>query len=91
MVEAVTGAAINVKERKTLAIGTTLVLLMSFAGMVTSAYTADHINRSSCDKSKDEKLGSAYKWATTTAVLSGLAVLATGALLVGVAMKKKSV
>jgi len=65
------------------------VMVVAFAGMVTSAYTADHIKKSSCDMTKDANLKSAYKWAWSTAVITG--VLSAG--MVGIVawrvMKKK--
>lgn len=82
--------ASNVKDRKTLAIASTVVMLASFAGMVTSAYTADHIKRSSCDMSKDDKLQKAYKWAWSSAVLAAGVTVAAGVVFAATALKKKS-
>ena len=40
--------------------------------MVSTAYTADHINRSSCDLKKDKNLADAYSVAWNTALVTGL-------------------
>ena len=83
-------AYINVKSRGMLTASIGVVLLLAFAGMVTAAYTADHIKRSSCDMTKDEMLTSAYKWSVGSAVISALVAVAMGAALVKFAMKPKS-
>lgn len=53
-----------------------LILAASFATMITSSYTANHIAASSCGKTDAYAL-KAHQWATTTAVLG--AVLSAGA------------
>jgi hypothetical protein len=82
--------ATNARERKTLAVASTVVLLASFAGMVTSSYTADHIKRSSCDMTKDEKLQKAYTWAWSSAVLAAGVTVAAGVVFAATVLKKKS-
>lgn len=46
------------------------VCALTFAGMVSAAYTADHIKRSTCPMT-DDKVKNAYKWSWVTAVLAG--------------------
>ena len=75
--------SINLMKRRTLVIATTVVLLASFSGMITSAVAADNIKRSGCDMSKDEKLKVAYKWSTGSAVLSAGVAIASGFVLAG--------
>jgi hypothetical protein len=79
---------INFKTKSQLVISVGVVLALAFAGMVTSAYTADHIKKSGGDMSKDDDLSSAYKWSTWSAVTSALVTLAMVGVLVKVAMKK---
>ena len=83
-------AVIKFKSRKHLITSVFVVLVLAFTGMVTSAYTADHIKNSSCSMSTDAKLSSAYKWATGSAVLSAILTVAMAGVMIKVAMKKKS-
>jgi hypothetical protein len=64
------------------------VFLGSFGVMVTSAYTADHIKRSSCDMKQDQRLTNAYNWATGTALISGTAAIFSVGSLIYMIMKK---
>lgn len=61
-----------VKGNKTMMIATGAVLVGGFIAMVTSAYTADHIQRSKCDMKTDPNLSNAYKWSLGTAVAGGV-------------------
>ena len=58
-------------NHKTAVVSLVLIMAASFAAMVTSAYCADHINRSACGKTDQDAI-KAHKWATTTAVLGAL-------------------
>ena len=80
-------AAVNLKQRKTIAIGAGIVLAASFVGMVTSAYTADHVKRSSCE-STDANLQKAYKWSWVSATVAAGSAVAAGAVLAAVMLKK---
>jgi hypothetical protein len=82
-------AYINFKNKKTLVMSVGAILLLAFASMVMSSYTADHIKRSSCDMSKDTKLHDAYKWSTGAAVLQALVSLSMVYILVKVGGKPK--
>lgn len=84
-----TAAIANIKRSPTLMGTTFAILIVAFAGMVTSAYTADHIKRSNCDLSKDSNLNSAYTWAWSTAVLTGLLTAGMAGIIVWTALKKK--
>lgn len=59
------------KGNKTMLITTGVVLAGGFIAMVSSAYTADHIQKSKCDMKTDGNLMNAYKWSLGTAVASG--------------------
>ena len=83
-------AVINFKNKKELVISVAVVLMLAFTGMITSAYTADHIKKSSCGMSSDTKLASAYHWATGSALLSAVLTIAMAAVMVKVAMKGKA-
>ena len=82
-------ANLSDKENRAMVISTAVVAILAFAGMVTSAYTADHINHSSCDRSKDARLQSAYKWSWVAAVISGITTVGMIGILVKTAMIKK--
>jgi len=56
---------------KTAIISLFLILAASFAAMITSAYCADHISKSSCGKTDPDAI-KAHQWATTSAVLGAL-------------------
>lgn len=79
---------ITAKDNRAMVISTAVVGVLAFAAMVTSAYTADHINHSSCDKSKDPALASAYKWAWVTAVIAGLTTAGMVAVLIKTGIDK---
>jgi sensor histidine kinase regulating citrate/malate metabolism len=64
------------------------IMVVAFAGMVTSAYTANNIKRSTCDLN-EAHIKTAYKWAWTTAVITGFLSAGVAGLLVYTAMKKK--
>ena len=66
----------------------TVMLVASFAAMVTSAYSADHTRKSSAWGSADEKLKSAYKLSVQTSILSGLISLASIGGLAFIVLKK---
>ena len=80
--------ALNFKNKSHLTLSVGIIFLAAFSGMVTAAYTADHIKKSACDMTKDAKLKDAYKWATGSAVLSGLVTLTMGLVLFKVAYYK---
>jgi hypothetical protein len=61
---------------KTAIVSLALILAASFASMITSAYCADHINKSQCGKSDPDAV-KAHQWAMTSAVLGAL--VSTGA------------
>lgn len=54
-----------------------VVMIASIIGMITSTYTAYHIQKSTCDRSKDSRLESAYTWSWCTAVLCALIMVGT--------------
>ena len=58
----------------------------SFAAMVSSAYCADHIRRSSC--SGDEYIGQAYTWSWMSAVMEALVAIGTASTIVYLMMRK---
>ena len=82
-------AYINFKNKGSLIMSVSVVLLIAFVGMVMSGYTADHIKRSSCDMSKDSMLNSAYKWSVWAAVLQAVLTLAMISVFIKVGMKPK--
>lgn len=77
-------AYVNFKSRKELIMSVGVVLALAFAGIVSCAYTADHIKKSKCDMSADPSLTTAYHWATGSAVLSTVLMLAMAGVLVKV-------
>lgn len=77
----------KVSANKSMMIGSAVVLAGAFAAMVTSAYTADHIQKSSCDRKKDAKLENAYKWSWSTAVICGLISAGTAGSMAYVVLK----
>lgn len=79
-------AYVNFKSRKELIMSVGVVLALAFFGMVSCAYTADHINKAKCS---DPSLTSAHRWATSSAVMSALLVLAMGGVLVKVGFFSK--
>lgn len=89
MSTAISTASLNFKKHSHLTLAVSVVLLAAFGGMVTAAYTADHIKKSSCDMTKDAKLKDAYKWSTSSAVLSGVVTLAMALVLVKVGVRPK--
>jgi len=84
------GTNLSSKSNRTMVVSTTLVALLSFAGMISAAYTADHINRSACDKAADSNLKTAYKWSWVTAVIAGVTTAGMVGILVKTALSKKS-
>lgn len=56
-------------SNKTSIVSLLIILAASFATMVTSAYCADHVNRSQCGKTDPDAIA-AHQWATTSAILS---------------------
>lgn len=81
----------NITDRtnRVMVISTVLVAALSFASMVTAAYTADHIQKSSCWKDgADESLKHAYKWSCVTAVIGGVTTAGMVAILVKTALSK---
>lgn len=81
-------AIANIKRSPVLMTTTIAVMAIAFAGMVTSAYTADHIKRSNCDVSKDPTLKSAYTWAWSTAVMTGILAAGMAGVVVWTVLKK---
>lgn len=81
------GTNLGAKENRIMVISTGIVALLSFATMVSAAYTADHINKSKCDKA-DPKIKDAYKWSWVTAVIAGVTTAGMAAILVKTAMNK---
>lgn len=77
-------AYVNFKSRKELVMSVGVILALAFAGIVTSAYTADHIKKSKCNMSTDTSLTSAYHWSSWSAVLSTLLMLSMAGVLVKV-------
>ena len=68
-------------------VSTSVVAILSFAAMVSAAYTADHLNKSSCNKA-DPKYKSAYKWSWVTATIAGVTTAGMVAVLVKTALTK---
>lgn len=81
-------AATNLSSHsnRVMVVSTAIVAILGFAAMVSAAYSADHINRSSCDRSKDENLKNAYKWSWVTAVIAGITTAGMVAILVKTAI-----
>lgn len=82
-------ANLSAKQNRTMVISTAVVGILAFAAMITSAYTADHINHSSCDRTKDKSLASAYQWSWGTAVITGFTAAGMVGILVYTAIKEK--
>lgn len=82
-------AIANIKTSPTLMGTTVAVMAIAFAGMVTSAYTADHIKRSNADMSKDENLKKAYTWAWSTSLITGILSAGMAGIVVWTILKKK--
>ena len=76
------------ESNRAMVVSTGIVAVLSFVGMVSAAYTADHINKSACDKS-DPKIKSAYKWSWVTAAIAGVTTIGMVGILVKTAMEKK--
>ena len=78
------------KSNRAMVVSTAVVAALAFACMVTSAYTADHIQRSSCYKtvSESDSLKHAYKWSWVTAVIGGVTAAGMVAILVKTALDK---
>lgn len=81
-------AIANIKSSPTLTGTTVAVMAIAFAGMVTSAYTADHIKRSNSDLSNDENLQKAYTWAWSTALITGVLAAGMAGVVAWTVMKK---
>lgn len=60
-----------VMARKTVMTGLAIIFVTSMAGLITSGYCSDHINKSSCGGTDAHAL-TAKKWATGTAVIDAL-------------------
>lgn len=76
------------KSNRAMVVSTAIVAVLGFAAMVSAAYTADHINKSSCDKA-DEKIKSAYKWSWVTATIAGITTAGMIGILVKTAVTKR--
>lgn len=83
------GANLGAKTNRAMVVSTGVVAILGFAGMVSAAYTADHINKSKCDKN-DPSLKSAYKWSWVTAVVAGLTAAGMVGILAKTALTKKA-
>ena len=83
-------AAVNLKNRRGAVVGASIVLAASFAGMVSSAYTADHIKRSGVDMSANATLKQAYRAAWISALISAGAMVVSGSVIAALALKNKS-
>jgi hypothetical protein len=60
-----------VMAKKTIMAVLAVIFVASLIGLVSSGYSSDHINKSSCG-STDANAVSAKKWATGTAVIDAL-------------------
>jgi hypothetical protein len=73
----------KIKGNKTMMLATGAVLAAGFLTMVTSAYSADHIQKSKCEMKTDQNLTNAYKWSLGTAVAGGVVTaIALGSIVV---------
>lgn len=79
--------SVNIKNRKNAAMGAGIVLAASFAGMVSSAYTADHIKRSGCNMDTDKTMKEAYRSAWISALISAGSIVVSGSILAALALK----
>ncbi len=78
----------NVKGSPMLMGITITIIAAAFSGMVTSAYIADHIKKADCDISEDGNLKSAYTWAWSSALLSGLVATGLTGIVIWTSIKK---
>ena len=74
-------------EERTLFVSTGIVAVLGLVGMVSAAYAADHINKSSSAKT-DKNLETAYKWSVVAAVVAGAATVGMVGLFVKTALRK---